>query len=275
MSEKLLFTSDSKRYPGLPLALDGMGLFHLQEPVVRANGVPFYQWVQSVKGTGRLILNQQSFLIPEGCGVYLPMDIPHEYYAVTDLWVTNFLCFSGSCAAGLLSSLGFGNPGVYSLQEPEKILASEQEIYDIYQSSLPDKALETSKILYQLILDLSVNITKSSTSAGSISNQKILNAARFMELHFKEQISLYDIAESVQLSREYLCTLFKKSTGTSVSDYLLNIRMVHAKTYLIQYPDKKIKEVAAMSGFSDSSYFCSVFKKTEQMTPNEFRELRH
>lgn len=274
MSDYFLFTSDSNRYKEMPLALDGMGLYHIQEPVIRARGIKLYQWVQSIEGCGRVQVGRQSYLVPKGYGMYIPPGTIHEYYAVDGEWMTNFLCFNGKLAKEIMETLGFSEFMVHALANPQLIIDREQEIYDLYQSQRPQKAYEASKMLYQLVMDLALNVTDSALSFQEDANPKILQAARYMEEHFSEQITLADVAEAVGLSREYFCSVFKKTVGTTAMEYLLIIRMGHAKTFLLQYPEKKVKEIAEMTGFADCSYFCSVFKKQEHYTPAEFRCVR-
>lgn len=90
---------------------------------------------------------------------------------------------------------------------------------------------------------------------------------------YTEPIVLSDLAEIVDLSKEYLCQLFKKINGFSIIDYITDVRLAQAKTLLIQDRDEKIKNISRLCGYEDVSYFGMVFKKKEGMTPAKFREL--
>lgn len=274
MSEYLIFTNDSFRFPSFPIALDGIGLSHLQEPILRVQGIPTHQWVQSLKGRGRLILQNKSYLIEEGSGIFLPANTPHEYCAIEGDWYVNFLCFNGFGALEMLKGLGLENPGVYTLSDPSKILEYEREIGRLYGTNEENKVPKASKLLYALLIDLALDITQNTHAQTTLSNHHLNQATLFMESHFQKAISLEDIAQSVHISKEYLCALFKKHLGISIFDLLLSIRIAHAKTYLVQFPQKKVREIAKMVGYEDSSYFCSVFKKCEGMTPITFRTTR-
>lgn len=274
MKDLLIFTNDYHRYPELPLALEGMGIAHPQEPIVRSSGIPTYQWVQTVEGCGSISVDGKELLVPDGHGIFIPANKSHEYSAVSSSWVTNFLCFNGSQAGALLHSCGFDDAEVYRLEEPQCILHIEQQIYNLSVTTNSYKHYEISKLLYDIILDLSRLATCNSMLSNKSSNKKAIYAVRFMEEHFAEPISLSEIADSVGLSREYFCSAFKVETGISVFDYLQDVRIAKAKTYLLKYPEKTVKEIAAMAGFANSSYFGSVFKKFEHMTPNEFRNSR-
>lgn len=103
-------------------------------------------------------------------------------------------------------------------------------------------------------------------------NSKLLSsqAERFIEEHFDEKISLKDVAENLNLSKHYLCNIFKKETGDNMSHYINALRIEKAKRLLLQ--DKKIKEVFEEVGYSNQQYFSKVFKKFTGMTVLEFKD---
>lgn len=274
MAEFLIFTNDSFRFPSLPIALDGLGISHLQESILRPNGIPPHQWVQGVSGRGKLILENKSYIVEEGSGIFLPAGTPHEYYSLEGDWYVNFLCFNGFAMKETLTAFGLTEPGVYQLSDPDKILKYEDDISQIYSSHDEPKAIKASKLLYSLLVDLSLDITQNTQSQKVLTNPHLSQATTYMEANFHKPITLDDIAFASSISKEYLCSLFKKHLGLSVFDLLLSIRIAHAKTYLIQFPNQKIHEIGRMVGYEDSSYFCYVFKKTEGLTPNAFRNTR-
>ena len=75
------------------------------------------------------------------------------------------------------------------------------------------------------------------------------------------------------MSRNYVCELFKREVGVSVWNYLTQLRMERAKK-LLEETDLRSYEIAFQVGYDNPSYFSRIFKKYEQMTPNEYRENR-
>lgn len=67
----------------------------------------------------------------------------------------------------------------------------------------------------------------------------------------------------------------KKTTNVRIFQYIHSVRIKKSKELLLQYPQIQIKEVALMTGFEDANYFSSVFRKFEQISPNQFRKLAH
>lgn len=100
----------------------------------------------------------------------------------------------------------------------------------------------------------------------------IKKSISYMEKHYKENISLQDVAKAVYLNSSYFSKLFKEQTGTRFIDYLNKIRVEQSKKYLRQI-DMNISEVALNAGFCDQSYYTRVFKSVEGITPGKWRKL--
>ncbi|MNP25159.1 HTH-type transcriptional activator RhaR [compost metagenome] len=58
-----------------------------------------------------------------------------------------------------------------------------------------------------------------------------------------------------------------------IFQYIHSVRIKNSKELLLRSPNMPVKEVALLSGFEDPNYFCTVFKKHEQLSPNQFRKL--
>jgi two-component system response regulator YesN len=95
---------------------------------------------------------------------------------------------------------------------------------------------------------------------------------RYMQTHLVEDVSLVKLAEMVHMNPAYLSTLFKSRIGITITDFLLSVRMEHAKKLLTE-TNLKIWEVSNQSGYSDQRYFSSVFKKHFGLTAGEYRNL--
>ena len=86
------------------------------------------------------------------------------------------------------------------------------------------------------------------------------------------ELSVKEIAEEVGVSQYYMLHLFKKTTGMTVTDFKLGVKMTRAKRLLIN-SEKSMTEIAMECGFCDSSYFSKVFLKTEGVSPTNYRKL--
>ena len=78
------------------------------------------------------------------------------------------------------------------------------------------------------------------------------------------------LAEEFHLSAQYISQLFKNEIGVGFLTYLTNIRMERAKQLLLS-TSLSIAEVSEQSGYSDYRVFTKVFKKSEGITPSQYR----
>lgn len=93
----------------------------------------------------------------------------------------------------------------------------------------------------------------------------------YIDAHYDGDLSLTRLSGIVHLNASYLCRLYKQLTGVGLSDYIVQYRMAKAKE-LLHDPFMKIQDVAVRVGFETSAYFGRVFKKTTDMTPQEYKE---
>ncbi|MCF2661730.1 response regulator transcription factor [Pseudoflavonifractor phocaeensis] len=93
---------------------------------------------------------------------------------------------------------------------------------------------------------------------------------RYLQEHLAEAISLSVLADQFHLSAQYISQLFKSEIGVNFLAYLTNIRMEQAKKLLLTTP-LSIAEVSERSGYADYRIFTKVFKKTEGVTPSQYR----
>ena len=93
---------------------------------------------------------------------------------------------------------------------------------------------------------------------------------RYLQEHLAEAISLSVLADQFHLSAQYISQLFKSEIGVNFLAYLTNIRMEQAKKLLLTTP-LSIAEVSERSGYADYRMFTKVFKKTEGVTPSQYR----
>lgn len=96
-------------------------------------------------------------------------------------------------------------------------------------------------------------------------------AREYVEEHYYENIMLADAAQKVGITPGYLSTLFQKQLSKGFVDYLNEIRIEHACTYL-QQNYLKTYEIAYKVGFKDEKYFSKVFKKIKGQSPSEYRK---
>ena len=85
----------------------------------------------------------------------------------------------------------------------------------------------------------------------------------------ESSFSLNAVADEINISYGYLCTIFKQVTGEKFMDYLLRVRMQNAKRLLLE-GGHKIYEIAQQTGYNSARYFTLTFRKYYGMTRSEY-----
>ena len=137
----------------LPFYITGIGANRFEGHVIRQEGYPAYQWLHTVKGKGKLIINKQEFIISENMGFFFFPGVPHEYYPIEEPWETHWVTFHGYALENLAKFIGFERHFVFNLTniiQIEKILISINSILNInsYHSNV-----EASSLLYCFLLE--------------------------------------------------------------------------------------------------------------------------
>lgn len=96
----------------------------------------------------------------------------------------------------------------------------------------------------------------------------------YVEQNFmQENLSLGQIAEEFHMSPNYICRIFKEKTGNTLTQYIQNLKITHAKKLLVK-SDRKIGEISSMLGYSSQYYFSVGFKKITGYSPKEYRRMQ-
>lgn len=101
-------------------------------------------------------------------------------------------------------------------------------------------------------------------------NKHVALIKRYISDNWEKHITLEEIAASVYLSPSYASALFKEHTGTSIIDYIINLRISKACD-MLRYSDLTISEISDCTGFCDIFYFSRMFKKHMGIAPSQYR----
>lgn len=110
------------------------------------------------------------------------------------------------------------------------------------------------------------------TKREDISNFVIKRAINYIREHYQEGITQEEVSRELEITPEYLSTLFNREMGINFSTFLKQFRMSHAKR-LLKGTDMKIYEIAKATGYSDPKYFQRVFKEEIGVSPGDYRQM--
>ncbi|MBP3039126.1 PocR ligand-binding domain-containing protein [Bacillaceae bacterium Marseille-Q3522] len=101
--------------------------------------------------------------------------------------------------------------------------------------------------------------------------KEIKKALKYIDKHLNEQITLDEVANYIYLSPYYFSKLFKKETGVNFINYVNEKKIEKAKE-LLKVSDWSVDSIAKNLGFSQTSYFCKVFRNANGITPKKYRD---
>ncbi|MFS0728173.1 response regulator [Paenibacillus sp. 1P07SE] len=134
-------------------------------------------------------------------------------------------------------------------------------------------SISSSAELIEICRTLLGSLTTSIIANGSqaAARDPIRTAERYLERHFRDQVTLQEVADKVFLNAAYFSTLFKLRTGRTFVERLTELRLEEAKRRLAS-TDEKIAGIAETTGFANIRHFNRVFKTETGTTPKEFRD---
>lgn len=98
----------------------------------------------------------------------------------------------------------------------------------------------------------------------------VRDALNYIREHYNENISLTDVSRHINISKNYLCDIFKKELNITFINYVTALRIEKAKELLVT-TDMKMYEISAAVGYNDYAYFSQIFKRQTGVTLSAWR----
>ncbi|EKQ50398.1 MAG: response regulator (CheY-like and AraC-type DNA-binding domain containing protein) [Clostridium sp. Maddingley MBC34-26] len=146
---------------------------------------------------------------------------------------------------------------IYDLSQIIKIGFVGVETLDNIEKQLMDNIAKLIDIIKEYNLNQSDNIVQ--------------KACEYVLNHIDEDITLTSIANNLNISKNYLCSIFKQQTGENFLEYATKAKMERARILLKKH-DYKVYEVSDLLGYKETSYFSKLFKKHTGYTPAEYKK---
>lgn len=219
----------------------------------------FYELEYITEGEGEYIVDGTSYQARSGRLFFSTAVSVHEIRATKPIHTITIEFTEGWIEEGLFPAL----------DRPCVIEASGQEMelfFKEYYSTDAYQQLGIRLKLNQLLLQ----ICRSRTEKKSGDLQIVRRALTYIQLHFREEVTLGQLARQVGVSYHYLSRRFHESMGRTFKEYLNQLRVDYGAKLLIN-TNLSITEVSLASGFSSYSNFEKLFRQTHQCSPREYR----
>lgn len=145
-----------------------------------------------------------------------------------------------------------------------------QSIYNTWSMKKPGYFHKCMSLLYSILSQMEKQFSQAYHSPAFLS---IKSAVNHMHAHFTDpDLTIFSLCEISNLSDTQFRRNFYEIYGTTPLKYLQTLRVNYAAD-LLAGSTLSVEEISSMCGFSDSKYFCSVFKKYKSYPPSGFRKM--
>lgn len=231
----------------------------------------YFEFEIIISGCIEHTYDQQKYIATAGNAYLMSYYDFHAFKAITDAKLIG-IRFNDTVLNGELTA--FISMGIhkfnctYDKSELENIIKQLNKI----EKEEEGGQLFSRQIIINTISELVISIIrKSDVNKEKKMPQLIQQAVTYLYMHFRDDaVSLQCLSKKLNVSANYLGSLFQSTAGISFREYLNMLRLKYACRLLLS-SDLSVKEVAYASGYKTNEHFLRCFKNKLNMTPTEYR----
>jgi len=219
------------------------------------------------KGEMTLTIDHQESIILPGSFVFIDCYRSHTYstaHGCECIWCH----FDGITARPFYENITERLGNIFRISDPYAVVSKLSALLRIFQSGEVVKEPVLSKYLNDIMTEFMLYIPDNTKSSDHVHIAE--KAITYINEHFAKNLSVSELADIVGISQFHFIRIFRKETGFTPHEYLVNTRIATAQ-YLLINTTLSIKDICYNTGFSSESVFCSAFKKHQGMTPTQYR----
>ncbi len=224
-----------------------------------------------VSGKGKYYYKDQVFEVKSSqCFLICPDELAYYIADEDDPWTYYWIGFSGSRAHPYLSQIALTKKSpILNVEDMDYIICCLEEV------------IESSKLIrggdLRMLGHLYILLSKLYEESKrpidqTLQDDYIKKAVEYIDMNYIHNISISDIADSLNLNRSYFSSLFKKKLQVSPQNYLIQLRIDKACDLLIRNQTLSVNYIAQSVGYTDQLVFSKTFKKLIGMSPSSFRD---
>ena len=234
---------------------------------IKRTNAPYAVIEYIMEGEGDIITNGKIYHAEKGDMYLLPKGSNHVYYSSkNNPWIKIWVQIKGRIAHSLIREYNLKEQILFKNLDGYDFLLNIHKIGKSDNLNAMEKHQKASLVFHELLLLMS-NHNNNNNNNISDDCKKIKN---FIDNNYTSNITLETIAEEIHFSHTHIIRVFKKEIQMTPYQYLLNLRIDHAK-HLLQNTSIKIKDICQLAGFFDQNYFSYIFKNKTGLSPKQFR----
>lgn len=274
------WSEDSIRFIASPSTFAKTNLFYVQEIghfhtlpgyFTEREGLNSYLIAYILRGKGQLRYRDNSYSLEAHQLFFIHCDSYHHYATHPQeplelLWVH----FHGSASSAYYEHYAASHEPVLQQNNESPVSKLLRQTLQIQQQRNASTEFLTSKLLVELLTEIVLSAQQIGLSESDKPDY-IDAICQTLESRFRESISLDELAREHAVSKYHMAKRFKQYTGFSPHEYLISIRITHAKERL-KYSDMPVSEIATTIGIDNVSHFINLFKDRTGDTPLVYRK---
>ena len=222
-------------------------------------------------GSGFLDYQGKEYTISQGDCVFINCQNPYSHRTSENLWSLEWIHFNGNVVLPIyLKYLERGGQPIFHPENPENIESIFDSINNVAHSTDYIRDIRINEALSSL-LTFVMSFSWNPDAVPENNNSKTLFLLReYLDSHYQDKITLDDLADRFLVNKYTLSRGFKEQFGTSIINYLLFVRITHAKQ-LLRFTSDSVEDVGNQCGITPLYYFSRIFKQIEGISPMEYR----
>lgn len=239
----------------------------------------FYELSFILAGEGSHVFNGVNYELAKGSIFLLT---PADFHGLAPLSGTKLeihnIIFSEEFLEEELRHLLFDNSRPYRTSFSGAEFSRVAEWYSRINAEIDMEKLGQQLAIRSNLTNILVELARKCATPGhsqeensiDFAHPAIHKAITFIQHHFREEITLQDIAGQVQLHPNYFSECFKETTGSSFQRHVIDLRLGFAAS-LLRVSQLPVTEICYASGFNTLSHFERQFKQKYNLTPHSYR----
>lgn len=257
--------------------LQEIGYLKARKPHVSSRTyLPSYLFFMVLSGSGTLEYQGENYRLAENDCVFIDCTKPYSHNTSDDLWQIAWIHFNGPTMPGIYAKYqDRGGLPVFRPRQGNSTETFHLSLKNLYETANSSDYIRDMKINDGLAKILSLIMAESwqpDIQRKNTKKQDIIQIRSYLDEHFTESISLDTLADMIYINKYYLVKAFKQQFGLTISQYIQQKRITHAK-HLLRFTNRSIESVGAECGMEQPHYFSRIFKKVEGISPSQYREM--
>ena len=236
--------------------------------VLHAKGELFY----IVDGAGQFQINDKLFPVQAHQLVVVNPNVIHTEVSL-ESHPLEYIVLGIEGLEFTISDAAEGSFCVYTFDGNNDVLPCMRKILTEMQNRESNFQILCQAYMDIIVVQLMRNASVSAVPIHSRlpANRQCATVKRYIDHHYKENLTLDELAEKVSISKYHMAHAFKREYGVSPINYIIDCRIREGKRLLAE-TDLAPSQIASILGFSSSSYFCKTFSNIEGTSPTEYRK---